>query len=246
MISFTVAVDYLDLLQISLPRNHQHFERMIVITAHHDSATREYCSQFPNVTTFVTDAFYSDGAIFNKWRALQLAIDSLPPAGLCCFLDADVILPPEFREFNYEPGYLYTPVRRMLREPAEFTDSLNWYTLPCNPQEEHAGYCQVFHADDPVLAARPWFESHWTHAGIGDSFFQMRWGRRQKRRTPFECVHLGPDGTNWCGRVSPMIDGTVPPEADRRQAQLTALMQTRKQGRAGRDFLAERIPGAKT
>jgi hypothetical protein len=240
MISFTVAVDYHDVISVTLPRNRRHFSRMIVVTAHHDTATREFCAQFDNVTTFVTDLFYRDGAIFNKWRALQAAIDAFTPAGPTCFLDADILLPPEFGQFQPASGNLYTPVRHMLADPAQFSDSLDWYGLPANGREEFAGYCQIFSADDPVLAARPWFESCYTHAGVADSLFHERWPRRRKVRPPFECLHIGPDGVNWCGRVSPFIDGTVPAGAEQRKALLDSMLKART-GR--RDFSAEKLPG---
>ena len=37
--------------------------------------------------------FYADGAAFNKWKALELALDSYGRRGWLCVMDADVIWP---------------------------------------------------------------------------------------------------------------------------------------------------------
>ena len=71
-----VSVDYADLLSITLPRNRHHFERVMVVTTPNvsDLATREV-ARANNAELFCTNSFYDDGAHFNKWKALEQALD---------------------------------------------------------------------------------------------------------------------------------------------------------------------------
>jgi hypothetical protein len=107
----------------------------------------------------------------------------------------------------------------------------DWPQFPLHPQQvEWAGYSQIFHASDPVLGSPPWHETNWRHCGGADSFFQAKWSSANKVRPPFEVLHLGPAGVNWCGRAVPYVDGSQHPEAEHRRAQLTAFVQGRRRG----------------
>lgn len=138
-------------------------------------------------------------------------------------------------------GKLYTPRRRMW---ASFTSVWNeegipldsehweesvggikipkpdiWNRFPLHPNiQEFAGYTQIFHATDPALGSPPWHDVTWKHAGGADSFFQSKWQPSHKIRPPWEVLHLGPAGENWCGRATEYLDGSVPTESmERRQ-----------------------------
>lgn len=123
---------------------------------------------------------------------------------------------------------------------------------------EWAGYSQVFHADDPALrpcgncgspreahpvsgwcfslGTRPlkfaWHQTDWRHAGGADSFFQERWPRGDRVRPPWECLHLGEAGANWCGRATPRLDGVPVPGAAERAERLREVFAGRK-GKVG-------------
>jgi hypothetical protein len=138
--------------------------------------------------------------------------------GWLSIMDADVLWPKEIthtwrpdREypgFGYREGCLYTPRRRMLEKPSQLLTLSKqgpppermWGSFPLHPQQrEFAGYTQIFHAGDPHLGPAPWHETNWRTAGGADSFFQAKWPPECKIRPPFEVLHLGESGVNWCG-----------------------------------------------
>jgi len=229
-----VCVDYSDLLAITLKYNRHHFSQVCVVTS------PEYVENvFPicvknDAIMYPTDSFYKDGAVFNKWRALEEGLDYYGRSGWLCVMDADVLWPKELPDFEMEEGKLYTPLRRMctdLTKPIPYNES-TWTGYPIHRNvNEWAGYSQVFHASDPCLGIPPWHETDWKHAGGADSFFQKKWHKRDKVRPPFECLHLGPAGKNWGGRVSNYLDGTAPEKAAERQTYMNTLFSDRRKHR---------------
>jgi hypothetical protein len=280
-----VAVDYQDILRISLPYNQHHFDEITIVTdpksgksvfdvVYHHTPDRKIC-------ILETELFYTDGAVFNKWRALEWGLDQMGRHGWICIMDADVLWPKDVVVQEIEGmgnlfiktpyglgrpvlvGQLCTPLRRMAPWPLPSANvitgisksDLPYYSvIPLLPEEktwntyplhrnvqEWAGYSQIFHADDPVLGPPPWHETNWKTAGSADSFFQQKWPHERKIRPPFHCLHLGPSGVNWCGRVTPYLDGSKPPEADQRSKMMQDLWTARK-GRSGNDrFWKEKL-----
>lgn len=233
MRAITVAVDYTDLLAVTLMYNRHHFEEVWIVTDGGSApSVIELADKYSNVRVVVTDLFYQNGAVFNKWAALEYGLDMMGRHGWICVHDADVLWPVNLPQWRLDVGCLYTPLRRMftdLRLPVP--PEAEWAKWPLHPQQvEWAGYTQVFHADDPVLQARPWYEG-WKHAGGADSFFQRRWPANRKLRPPFEVLHLGESGKNWCGRVTPYLDGSAPPEATDRRRQLLEFLAQRRDHR---------------
>jgi hypothetical protein len=274
MNAILVSVDFSDLLAVTLSYNRHHFDRVMVVTDKSDRATVEVAKA--NHAEFLcTDAFYENGADFNKWAALEEGLDNLGRKGWLCLMDADVLWPEsldtkETKEGNlwawvdegseskvgtflYE-GTLYTPRRRMLedvttlldktdRENSQYQlpDEQDWGRYPLHPQDrEFAGYSQIFHADDPHLGKTPWHETDWAHAGGADSFFQAKWPEANKVRPPFEVLHLGPAGVNWCGRATPYLDGTLPIGAEFRKQRVLDFRRSRVRWAAD-PYAGERI-----
>lgn len=207
-----VCVDYADLLALTLPYNRHHFHQLMVVTTEQDRATRELAVKH-HCLVYETDAFYRNGATFNKWLALEEGLDRLGRDGWMCIMDADVCWPKIVPTVDLKVGKLYTPERRMcptIPQVIPSEDLWGSYELHRN-RAEWAGYSQIFHAKDPVLkgAGQYWHEIDWKHAGGADSFFQMRWDPKDKVRPPFEVLHLGLAGHNWFGRATPLADGTV-------------------------------------
>lgn len=233
-----VCVDYSDLLSISLPYNRHHFDRVMVVTTHTDTKTIEIATE-QKCWVWTTDAFYRDGAIFNKWRSLEEGLDAFGREGWMVIADADILWPKTVELFD-APGTLCTPRRRMLLDTRHLQEhgvppEEIWYKFPLHPQEhEFAGYTQVFHSSDPVLGRPPWHEIDYTSAGTADSWFQMKWPASLKIRPSWEVLHIGAAGQNWCGRVTPYLDGTVAPEAATRQKKLLDLRMGRV-GKSGMD-----------
>ena len=264
MRAILVCVDYQDILSVTLPYNRHQFDQVCIVTdgKSYDGVRRVVDSlDYDQNYIYTTEEFYARGAVFNKWLALENALDWYGRHGWLCVMDADVLWPKsaEIEQGGYLYGHqtslhlsgplmtrgcgmqigvgqLCTPLRRM------FTD----VTLPLPPESEWskypihqnvtewAGYSQIFHADDPVLGSPPWHEVDWTHAGSADSVFQNKWPRERKVRPPFEVLHIGISGVNWCGRASPRLDGSIPEEAGERREMVKQIWAGRRKGGKGR------------
>lgn len=224
MKAITVCVDYAPLLAKTLPHNAIHFDRMVVVTTPEDRATLDLCAEFCNVTAFATRAFYEKNALFNKGKAMEEGFDILGRSGWMMVLDADIVLPHQLPE-DLECGNLYSPFRRMCFD-GEWDGDFDWVDYPRYGDREFAGYCQVFHADDPALKARPWYGVNWRHAGGCDSDFQAKWPEEKKIRPDWEVLHLGRPMHNWGG------------VGEEKQRRLKELLSRRR--RAG-DYAHERL-----
>jgi hypothetical protein len=253
--AFIVCVDYHDYLALTLPYNRHHFRNVVIITTEQDKQTQDIGDKnFADV--YCTDVFYRNGAKFNKFAAMEEVFDSYGRSGWICIMDADVLWPKhidwEFQDpekpqdvsrgtkFQMQAGKLYTPLRRMWEEVTpNIPQEPYWAQFPLHPQQaEFAGYTQIFHGSDPHLVSAPWHQTNWKHAGGADSFFQMKWPAVNKVRPPFTCLHLGKAGMNWCGRATPMLDGTVLPQSSERLAELRHMLRVRQ---ATKSYQAEKL-----
>lgn len=280
-----VCVDFADLLAVTLPKNRHHFESVVVVSTERDTDTNDV-AYANNCLTYNTDAFYRNGADFNKFLTLEEGLDVLGRDGWICILDADILLPREIPWLSLPPpvgptpGRLYSPLRRMLENwdrvpdphciecqgrgwilvPGEatqgkeaedgrrvwetkspcpackiqnslslFLQESEWWQYPIHRNiYEWAGYCQLFHGSDSALGTAPWHQTNWRHAGGADSFFQRKWDVKDKIRPPFECLHIGQAGQNWCGRVSPTLSGDVLKGAEERLSKLKGYIADRR------------------
>jgi hypothetical protein len=210
----------------------RHFKEVYVVTSTVDAGDVMPIAAANDALVVVTDAFYEGGARFNKFRALEFGLDVMGRYGVLCVMDADVIWPRELPRYDYRHGKLYTPLRRMAPWPLDpIPAESEWWQYPIHRNvAEWAGYSQIFHADDPHLGPAPWHDTGWSHAGGGDSYFQMKWPPLDKVRPPWECLHLSEAGVNWLGRATPLADGTLPEGAAERRACLCDLIRRRTCG----------------
>jgi hypothetical protein len=236
--ALVVSVDYGDLLAVTLPYNQHHFDRVLVVTSPHDVETQRIAEG----RCFVTNSFYANGAVFNKWLALEEGLDCMGRCGWICLLDADVLWPKDARLPELEIGKLYAPLRRMLMQPPipfRVPPERTWKSFPVHRNvNEWAGYSQVFHSADPVLGSPPWHECDWKHAGGADSFFQAKWWPENKVRFSWDCLHIGEAGANWFGRATRTLHGEDPAGAVEKRAAVARLWAERRT----KGFAGERIP----
>jgi hypothetical protein len=182
-----VCVDYAPQLARSLPIWKSTLDRILVVTAERDMATIDLCCEH-GIETFITDAFWRDGAQFNKGAAMAEAFDFLEPDDWHLFFDADVI-PPSFwldRLAGIQPGTLYG-AHRILESGVPFREP------------ELAGCFHLAHASDPHMQIKPVVDTQWRHAGNYDSTFQARWPANRRVKLPILLTHIGHPGQNWCG-----------------------------------------------
>jgi hypothetical protein len=93
-----VCINYSDFLSHTLPYNKSFFERTVVVTDTKDIETHRVCERW-NVMCIKTDAVYDNGAIVNKAIAINEGLKHLSKEGWIVQLDADIWLPPFFRNF---------------------------------------------------------------------------------------------------------------------------------------------------
>lgn len=229
MRALLASVEYADLLSLTLPWNKHHFEEMLVITTPDDHQTMAVCRQ-NDTPYYATNAFHEPPAVFNKWLATEEALDVMGRHGWLCILDADILWPRRLPEIKWKKGKLYTPHCRIVKELGrEIPAETEWERYPLRRnRREWAGYTQIFHADDSHLGPPPWYQTNWKHAGGADSFFQKKWSWFNKVRPPFDVLHLGPNSQNWCGRVTPFLDGTLPAGGEERRKRLRTFKQVRR------------------
>ncbi len=232
MKAVTVCVQYDDLLAISLPANIKHFEKTLVVSSPDDTATHELVNSIPGAELFITDAFYRNGARFNKGLGLEEGFDELGRSGWILIWDADIVLPDNLRidESKLDPECLYGCHRRIMKDPSEALADppRSWDSYPRHEEFELAGYFHLFNAAASSIAKRPWYGVDWMHAGGCDSVFQEKFPKDKKFRLNFDSLHLGEVDVNWLGRTTQRVDGTVPANAQELRENLQKMLKTRR------------------
>lgn len=211
-----VSVNFDDFLALTLPHNSRFFSETIVVTHPDDKATQRVVERVPGSTCFVTDAFYRNGADFNKWLALEEGLDSIGRSGWILVTDADIILPPTVPDLTLTPGYLYGAERLVVSGERDwFPIERAWECARDTPAPRWCGYFQLFHGSDRNCDRKPWYNTDLGHAAIADEPFRARWSPETRRLLPFSVLHFGDVDQNWFGRVTPRLDGgPLPPLPD--------------------------------
>lgn len=225
-----VCVECEDFLAHTLPQNKNLFDRMVVVTASKDLATKRLC-EFHHVECYVTDAFFKHGDKFNKGRAINEALEYLDFKEWCMLMDADIILPPRTRSILHDiplnEQFLYGVDRLMCPNYEEWTR----FALHPLPQHELAyvhvgpypvgtrlmkleqggwvplGFLQMFHRQAHWLG-KPFFPTEWDSAATSDLHFAYKAPRTHRHLLPeILAFHLatqdqtdGKMGGNWMGR----------------------------------------------
>ena len=129
-----VCVNYSDLLSITLPRNIEYFDKVIVVTKEDDLDTINLCKNMDKVHVVTTDAFNHNGAKFNKGLAINVGYKFLEHKEFVMNLDADILLPMNFREdffkLNPDPEFGYGCRRFDIPTKEDLDDILNGRKSP--------------------------------------------------------------------------------------------------------------------
>jgi len=171
-----VCVNYSDFLAWTLPANRCQFDRLVVVTTPKDIRTQELCSYW-HVKCVVTDACYKEGADFNKGAMINEGLKALDGDGWVVHMDADIWLPPRFRELIndlvLDQDGLYTIDRLMC------SDFLEWLKFLYAPPAQYENEIFVHLRPFPVgvrIANKEAFYGGWMPIG----FFQM-WNQGKKQ-----------------------------------------------------------------
>jgi hypothetical protein len=239
MRAVTTCVGYDDYLQRVLPSWLPIFEEIIVVTASMDARTQALVHESDEkVCLLATDVFFADNAVINKGAGLNEALKWMEPFGWIAILDADVVIPRAAKDYEYQPGFLYSPLRRSLDNHAAIPPEEEWGRLGFADREsktgEFAGYCQIFHAGDPSLRGELAYPAQFPNCQGCDTAFYKQWPRANLRRPPWEVLHIGPTRKNWLGRRTARIDGESQPEetrqADRRDVERPGSGEASRRG----------------
>lgn len=96
-----VCVNFGELLSVTLPYNRHHFDEMLIITSRKDELTCALARRY-DCWLYRTESFWSDGASFAKFRALEEGLDYFGRHGWIGLLDADILWP---RDLNLDALY---------------------------------------------------------------------------------------------------------------------------------------------
>ena len=228
----TTSVGFDDLLDVSLARNHPHFDTMIVVTDHADRATQQVARKHGAILV-ITDLFYRNGRKFNKGAAINAGFSRFQYYGWRMHLDSDIILPDNFRRLLFN----HTALDRRGLYGADRIDVVGTDELARVHRPQHAhtfllcsghhrplgaryvdplrgyvpiGYFQLWHAQ-PERYAPIEYPYSLGDAAHDDVSFAEQWPREHRHLLPTViCYHLVPKpvtkwGENWEGRRQPRL-----------------------------------------
>ena len=202
------CVGYDDFLDLTLPSIKPHFDSILVVTMDSDAATKKCCLKY-HTPFLCTDEWYSEMSVLNKGRALNEALGFLNHIDWICSLDADIVLPEDFRQrlSDLDPVCLYSARRKMCRTAAEYkrflTDRnmMRFQDAIASGRTEPIllGYLQLWCQRVRPVA----FPISYPNAEYYDITFCRNWSVDNRRNIPdMHVLHLGEHGVNWNGRVS--------------------------------------------
>lgn len=213
----TVSVGYGDMLSVAARYNRHLFDRWVIVSSPDDHETREVCRKF-SLPIRLTREFYRDGSEFNKGRGIALGMDQIEGSGWVMHMDADIILPPDFRAWldraHLDEECIYGFDRVMVKswnDWCRLRDSgylQHDYHCRCNfpPGYEigtrwasplHGwvpiGFAQLFHGSADTSQGfhqRP-YPAHHNSASRSDVQFALQWDRRHRQLIPeVIAIHL--------------------------------------------------------
>lgn len=226
-----VSVNYSDFLEISLEKTKSFFDRTLIVTDHADIETKKLCD-WMNVECLQTEAFYLNGAKFNKGNAIEAALQHLDFQEWCCHIDADIVLPARTGQILHNLKLNEQCIYGIDRMNCVGRDSWEAYNKLRLPQHELAythtgpyplstrickmekggyipiGFFQMFHRAASVLQSRPWYPTNNQDASTSDENFACKWDRAHRQMLPeIIGIHLEGEeskvmGANWNGRTT--------------------------------------------
>jgi hypothetical protein len=197
------------------------------VTTPEDKETQRVC-EYWNVNCIQTDRFFEGKADFRKGAGVNTGLAQCEKSGWLIHMDADVVLPPLFREIidgaNLDTKSIYGIDRFMCKSYEE------WQSFVSFPKLQHENGIYV-HTDAFPIGVRIWkpeeggftpigfFQMWHINSGVdsypeehkdaarGDLLFALQWPRARRHMLP-EIIgyHLESEsaemGVNWNGRTT--------------------------------------------
>lgn len=228
----TVCISYSDFLSEVIPHNLPQIDLWTIVTTPEDRATAALCSKY-GLRCLKTHCVNRDvmSPRINKARAINYGLAHHSLSGWMLHIDADIVLPPQFRKMaenaELDPTCIYGMDRVNCPSAVEWDAFLaspslqyEWSYLVSPPRGWPMG-SRIAHGDYGGWVPLGYFQM-WNPGGSGVTRYPVKVDGdaehtdvlhsiqydRQKRHLLGEgfCVHLSSDpgfGTNWKGRKSP-------------------------------------------
>lgn len=172
------CVNFADFLDVSLEHNLCHFDRIVVVTTHEDEATRSVCTKH-SIDCVCTDVFTENDSKFSKGLAINLGLGHLQCIGWVMHLDADIVLPDNFRQMLKMSGLredcIYGADRLTVTNRVNFNNLKNSEKFK---RQFRYRYILEPEFENTKLGARL-VHKEYGYAPIG--FFQLWWGPTNKK-----------------------------------------------------------------
>jgi len=211
--AITVCVNYSDFLAETVKYNLNHFDRWVIVTTSDDTKTIELCRKW-NLQVVTTNEFTRGGPRpFNKGRGISLGLNYLSGNSWVLHLDADIVLPQQFRQMldvaHLDPTCLYGCDRVMIKtwkewkafEKSGWLHAQHGYHLCCNfPGQARIGtrIIRGRHGYTPIGFFQLWHYNEGIHSGFrwkdypdasddaahSDIKFALHWDRRHRILIP--------------------------------------------------------------
>jgi hypothetical protein len=192
----TVCVGYWDFLRLSLPKTLEFASTVYLVTTLDEHIPWDLPDA---VTLHRTDAFFTDGAVFNKAaavREMQHHVHAAHPDDWILLLDADILVPSDVGFDVQCKECLYGITRLDYETPDDLTrDNAIPYPHP------YAGYFQLYFDKTKLYP-----ESSYDCSECDMAFYRSfsRWVL-----IGGAVSHVGLHSVNWKGRVSPEWSSTL-------------------------------------
>lgn len=221
-----ICVEYDDFLAHTLPLNKGHFDRLVIVTTPEDVNTRKL-AEYHHVQCVTTDVFNVEAGEFRKGAAINVGLESLEMDGWVVHLDADIVLPPQFRtilqqtdlnpsmiygidRFNvtgYDKWYEHVKKPKMVNECGVYIHPRVYPLATRFMSPEFGGYLPIgfFQMWNPGVSGVTRYPECHTNAGRTDMLMSANWPRSFRSFLP-EIIgfHLESEkaaqGANWNGR----------------------------------------------
>jgi glycosyltransferase involved in cell wall biosynthesis len=198
--ALTVSCNYADLLALGIERWKPFLASWTIVTDSQDVATVRLARQH-GLSVHLTNAFYRNGAVFNKGAALEEArVARVPREDWLLLLDADIVPQRDWfqrlQQAFAQPGSIYGAWRHQCDDPTTLDDP---ELARIKGDGKCVGYFQLFHQADPIAHKSPLIPIHWSNASAYDCELKDRWPEAQRKMLPLRLMHLG-ERNNWVGR----------------------------------------------
>jgi len=209
----TVCKGYSDYLDVTMKRNARQFDKWVIVTSKDDKATLRLHHGFTHIQPIISDRFEQDGP-FNKAAAINDGIINLKREGWILLLDADVLLPTNFRikfdQMDLDPEAIYG-CQRYDWPMEKYLDANKAYCkLVDNRKDIGVGAFQLFHSSAKALGKLDWYPETSGTCKTDDRLFVRKWPLEKrdqaggtaiaKKLEGIDIFHLGVLGENHEGR----------------------------------------------